>query len=148
MDLYYFLTTLDEFYYPPYFLPLEVNIKLLSAATHMNVNNILFDTNSHSLVIDRSTSSSASHFILDYIKNTYKVLDRVIIVGIVSRLIVTYIELVSYKIKDNDRSLIDLQINEALYLKNFQRDYLIHNNYYINIILLEITTYYLERTQN
>ena len=116
-NLFIFLAKSDEFHQPAYFRTPESNIKLLNAVSNTSMNHISFNTDSYPLVIDSGASSSATPFKSDYIDSTYKTLEGVIISGIASGLKTASIGSVSYKIKDDNRNSIDLEINKVLHLE-------------------------------
>ena len=91
---------------------------MLNSIKIVNFNRVTFDTDSFPIVIDSSTSLSATPFKTDYIAGTYKILDRVVISGIASGLEAKGIASVICKIKDDNGIPIDLQIDKVLHLEN------------------------------
>ena len=91
---------------------------MLNAMKNVDFNRVTFNTDSFPIVISSGASLSATSFKKDYITWTYKVLEGVVISGIASGLEAKGIDLVIYKIKDDDGTRIDLQINKVLHLEN------------------------------
>ena len=113
---YKFLSESDELHQPKHFRSSDLNKTLLYTLSNGKAD-FSFDTDSKPLIGDCGASSSATFCKDDFIPDTYRVLSGVTISGIASGLEAAGIGSVLYKISDDNGTLLDLQIDRVLHLK-------------------------------